>query len=189
MPTEPWFTYGVLPVLIFLARVLDVSLGTVRIVFLARGLKVAALIGFVEVLIWLTAIGQIMQNLQNPACFMAYAAGFASGNLAGLWLEGKLAVGSQIVRVLLRAPCPELIDALRAKGMGVTVVPAEGKNGPVQLLFSVVRRADIPDVLRLVSQHAPRAFYTIEDVRALAEGIFPGTPRTDVHMQPLPLRK
>src|SRR5688572_1791784 len=99
MPTEAWFTYGVLPLLIFLARVLDVSLGTVRIVFLARGLKVAALIGFVEVLIWLTAIGQIMQNLQNPACFMAYAAGFASGNLAGLWLEAKLAVGSQIVRV------------------------------------------------------------------------------------------
>ena len=174
MPDTPLFTFLVLPLLIFCGRVLDVSLGTVRIVFLARGLRVAALIGFFEVLIWLVAIGQIMQNLTNPVCFLAYAGGFASGNLAGLWLENKLAVGSQIVRVLLRAPAPDLVTALRARDIGVTVVPAEGRSGPVQLLFSVVRRQDVPVVLALVTEMAPRAFYTIEDVRAVAEGICPG---------------
>jgi uncharacterized protein YebE (UPF0316 family) len=174
VPDGPLFAWVVLPLLIFVGRVLDVSLGTVRIVFLARGLRLAALIGFFEVLIWLLAIGQIMQNLDNPACFLAYAGGFASGNLAGLWLEGKLAVGTQIVRVLLRAPSPALVEALRAKDFGVTIVPAEGRTGPVQLLFSVVRRQDVPEVLALVTEHAPRAFYTIEDVRSVAEGIFPG---------------
>lgn len=182
MPDTPLFAWVILPLLIFCGRVLDVSLGTVRIVFLARGLRLAALIGFFEVLIWLLAIGQIMKNLDQPICFMAYAAGFASGNLAGLWLEGKLAVGTQIVRVLLRAPAPALIDALRARDIGVTIVPAEGRAGPVQFLFSVCRRQDVPDVLRLVAEHAPRAFYTIEDVRAVAEGIFPR--RTGAELMP-----
>ena len=88
------FTFVLLPVLIFLARVLDVSFGTIRIIFISRGQKLLApLIGFFEILIWLVAIGKVMQNLGNVYCHIAYAGGFAAGNFTGMWIEEKLAMG------------------------------------------------------------------------------------------------
>jgi len=81
------FAWVVLPVLIFIARVADVSLGTVRVIFITRGLKYfAPIVGFLEILIWLLAIGQIMRNLSHPICYIAYAGGFATGNYVGIWI-------------------------------------------------------------------------------------------------------
>ncbi|MBM3316827.1 MAG: hypothetical protein FJY75_03145, partial [Candidatus Eisenbacteria bacterium] len=94
LPETALFQYGVLPLAIVVARVIDVSLGTVRVILLNRGMRyLAPLLGFFEVLIWLLAIGQIMQNLSNWACYLAYATGFALGNFTGLWIEGRLAMG------------------------------------------------------------------------------------------------
>jgi hypothetical protein len=96
------YAWVVLPILIFLARVIDVSLGTLRIIFIARGRrKLAPLLGFFEVLIWIVVVSQVMQNLHSPLSFIAYAAGFATGNYVGMWIEDKLAIGTLIVRVIV----------------------------------------------------------------------------------------
>ena len=88
------FTFIILPILIFIARVCDVSIGTMRIIFISRGAKILApLLGFFEILIWLVAIGKVMQNLDNIACYVAYAGGFATGNFVGIRIEEKLAMG------------------------------------------------------------------------------------------------
>ncbi len=165
-----WFQYLVLPLLIFLARVIDVSVGTIRVILLNRGMRMAApLLGFFEVIIWLLAIGQIMKNLSNPACYLAYAAGFASGNYVGMLLEVKLAMGLAMVRVMVSADATRLRRFLAKAGYRVTLIRAEGSRGPVEILFTVVRRRHLPRVIGLIQRLNPKAFYTIEDVRYASE--------------------
>lgn len=95
------WTWVIIPCFIFIARILDVTLGTVRIIFVSKHMKsLAPLLGFFEVLIWLLAIGQIMQNLTNPINYLAYAAGFAMGNFVGIQIESRLAMGVVLIRVL-----------------------------------------------------------------------------------------
>jgi uncharacterized protein YebE (UPF0316 family) len=97
------FGYLILPLLIFFARICDVSIGTMRIIFVSKGKKnIAPLLGFFEVLIWIIVISKIMQNLNNYVNYVAYAAGFATGNLVGMIIEEKLAVGVQMIRVCCR---------------------------------------------------------------------------------------
>jgi uncharacterized protein YebE (UPF0316 family) len=170
--------------LIFSARVADVSLGTLRIAFISKGEKsLAPLIGFVEMLIWLVAISQIMQNLNNAAYYLAYAGGFSTGIFCGLRLEERIALGSRFVRTVTGLDVHDLIDALRAAGFGVTAVGAEGHSGQVKILFSVVKRPDVPHYMAIVAKHHPEAFSTVEEVRSVERGVFrAGTGR-------LPLRK
>ena len=169
-----FFMWVVLPLLIFCARVVDVTLGTLRIVFVSRGLKyLAPLVGFVEVIIWLLAIRVIMQNLNNPICYFAYGAGFAMGNYVGIHLEKKMAVGRGIIRIITRKDASELIDALRQEGFGVTSLVAQGSLGDVNVIFMVIRRADFEKIVGLVQKYNPQAFYTLEDVRYVSEGVFP----------------
>ena len=168
------FNWIVVPLLIYFARVVDVSLGTMRIISLSRGLrKVAPVFGFVEILIWLFAIRQIFNHLNNPACYLAYAGGFASGIYTGMWIEQKLAMGLRVIRVITRLDATDLIEGLRKLGYGVTAVDAEGNRGKVKLIFTIVKRADISSVTKMIKQFNPKAFYSIEDVRAASEGIFP----------------
>ena len=128
------FTLILLPVLIFLARVLDVSFGTIRIIFISRGRKyLAPVIGFFEILIWLVAIGKVMQNLDNVFCYVAYAGGFAAGNFTGMWIEEKLAMGTLIVQIITRQDASALMGSLKSSGFGVTAVPAQGTTGQVHL--------------------------------------------------------
>ncbi len=168
------YLWVLLPWLIFAARVLDVSLGTMRIVFVSRGLKVLApLVGFFEVIIWLLAIRVIMQNLNNVACYIAYGAGFAMGNYVGIYLEKKLALGRVILRIITRKDAGKLIEVLREEGFGVTSVKAQGGDGDVSLIFMVIRRSDFLTVRELIRTYNPHAFYTLEDVRFVSEGTFP----------------
>jgi uncharacterized protein YebE (UPF0316 family) len=168
------FMWVVLPLLIFLSRVVDVSLGTIRIIFVSRGIKyLAPIVGFFEVIIWLLAIRIIMQNLNNPMCYIAYGAGFGTGNYIGIFLERKMAVGRGILRIITRKDATELIQTLRAQGIGVTSLIAEGSDGPVNLIFMVIRRLDFKRITELVQKFNPQAFYTLEDVRFVSEGIFP----------------
>jgi len=163
-----WFIYGLLPLLIFISRIMDVTLDTLRIVFISRGNKtIAPILGFFEILIWLIAITRIMQNLDNVTTYIAYAAGFATGNYIGLKVEERLALGTQIIRVITGKDASELIESLRNNGFGVTAVDAEGKNGPVHIIFLIAKRQVIGEVISLVNHHNPKAFYSIEDVRSV----------------------
>ncbi len=168
------FRWVVLPVLIFVARILDVSIGTIRIVFVSRGDKlIAPLLGFFEVLIWLLAIGQIIQNLSNVFCYLAFAGGFAAGTFIGLLIEEKLAIGALVVRVITKKDATELIGNLRASHFGVTSIPAEGESGKVDVIYTVIQRRALGDVLEIIKRFNPRAFYSIENVRSVSEGVFP----------------
>lgn len=165
-----WFTYGLLPLLIFFSRIVDVTLDTLRIVFISRGNKtIAPVLGFFMILIWLIAITRIMENLDNITTYIAYAAGFAVGNYVGLTVEERLAMGTQIIRVITGQNAPELIKSLREQGFGVTALDAEGKNGPVHVLFLIVKRQVVKDIITIINQHNPKAFYSIEDVRSVKQ--------------------
>lgn len=169
---SPIFTWVILPLLIFMARVVDVSIGTLRIAFLARGEKtLAPLLGFFEVLIWLLAIGQIFRHLDNFLCYLGYAGGFAMGNYVGLIMEEKLAFGTQIIRIIVRDDGQKLIDAFRRKGWGVTVVAGKGATGDVRILFAVLKRKEIAQALEILNKLHPQAFYTIEDIHSTREKI------------------
>src|SRR5262245_7219478 len=110
-----------LPVLVFLAETCVVTLSTLRIIFVARGLKfLASGIGFFEITIWLFAIGQIMRHLDHIGCFLGFAAGFTLGNWLGVLIEKKLALGTQVVRVITSHDASELMEGLKAAGFGVT---------------------------------------------------------------------
>lgn len=163
-----WFVYGLLPLLIFFSRIVDVTLDTLRIVFISRGNKVLApILGFFEILIWLAAITRIMENLDNLTTYFAYAAGFAVGNYVGLRVEEKLAMGMQIIRIITGRNASELIESLREKGFGVTAVDAEGKEGPVHVIFLITKRQVAKEVISIVNNYNPKAFYSIEDVRSV----------------------
>jgi uncharacterized protein YebE (UPF0316 family) len=130
-----------LPVLVFVAEMLVVTFGTLRIIFVARGCKLLApALGFFEVIIWLFAIGQVMTNLTNGWCFLAFAVGFTVGNYLGILIEKKLALGLVQVRIITPEPADDLLNALRDSQFGVTCLKGEGASGPVNVLVTVVRR-------------------------------------------------
>jgi len=151
---------------IFCARVIDVSIGTMRIIFLTRGLKtLSALIGFFESLIWIVAISQVMNNVNSWAAYLAFAGGFASGNVVGIWLEEKIALGTLVIRIITQRNASALINAMRVAEYHVTRIDAEGGQGQVMVLFTIVRRKQLPEVISLIRRHNPQALYTVENVR------------------------
>ena len=171
---DTWaFTWVVLPLLIFLARVMDVSIGTLRVIFVSKGYKFyAPLLGFFEVIIWLLAIGQIMQHLDNFMAFIAYGLGFATGNYVGIFLEEKMSLGTVVLRIIPKKETIELINALRESDFGVTAVDIEGKSGRQKMIFMILKRKDLKDALEIVHTYNPNAFYTVEDIRSVREGYF-----------------
>ncbi len=167
------FSYLVLPVLIFLARIADVSLGTIRIIFVSKGMKnVAPLIGFFEVLIWLLAISRIFQDLDNWIAYIAYAGGFAAGNYFGMLLEERLAIGHEIIRVITKSEANLLVETLKDKGFGVTSIKAHGVEGEVGVVFIIVKRSMVKSVLEIINNYNPRALYTIESIRLVNLEVF-----------------
>lgn len=168
------FKWLILPLFIFLARVLDVSLGTIRIVFVSRGLKYfAPVVGFIEVIIWLLAIRVIMQNLNNFVCYIAYGAGFGMGTFIGILIEKKLAIGRSIIRIITQNNATTLINYLRSEGYGVTSQEAQGTRGQVNIIYMVIRRHDYEKIAETIQRFNPKAFYTMEDASLVSEGIFP----------------
>ncbi len=177
--TSETFGLFVLPVLIFCARILDVSLGTLRIVFISRGWKhISPLIGFFEVLVWLLAVSQIMQNLGNWVNYVAYAGGFAAGTYVGLCMEEKLAMGNLMVRIITKKNPKKLLEYIRTEGYGATVVHAMGGKGASKIILTIVKRKDLDETLKLIRKFNPRAFYSVEDVRAVSNGKFTGRSHT-----------
>jgi uncharacterized protein YebE (UPF0316 family) len=167
------FSYVMMPILIFLARICDVSIGTMRIIFVSKGKRnIAPILGFFEVLIWITAISKIMENLDHYINFIAYAAGFATGNLVGMIIEEKLAMGILMIRIFAHERGNELVQSLNIQGFGTTVVEAHGARENIHLIYSIVKRNELANVLGIITKLNPKAFYTIEDVKAVNEGIF-----------------
>jgi uncharacterized protein YebE (UPF0316 family) len=180
---------GLVPVLIFLAEVCVVAVSTLRIIFSARGMKfLAPLLGFFEVMTWLFAISQIMQNLNDPACFLAFGLGFTVGIHLGIRIEKKLAMGSAVVRVITRRDPGELVEGLRAADFGVTTLPGEGATGPVRVILTVVKRRELGRVVALIKQIEPGAFYSVEELQLTVAGVGPARRAALDGLLPNPFR-
>jgi len=170
---SPLFTWVFLPLLIFFARIMDVSIGTLRLIFVSKGYKFyAPLLGFFEVIIWLLAIGQIMQHLDNFLCYFAYGLGFATGNYLGIYLDEKMSLGTVLIRVVPKMDTTNLINQLREQSFGASLVDIEGMTGKLKMIFTIVKRKDLKEVLGIIQEHNPQAFVTIEDVKTAREGYF-----------------
>jgi uncharacterized protein YebE (UPF0316 family) len=163
------FAYIALPVLIFFARISDVTLGTLRIIFVSRGNKtVAPILGFFEVLIWVIAISNIIQHLDNIYCYLAWASGFATGNFIGMRIEERLAIGVNLVRIITKKEDEQLISELYNNGFGATVIDARGKDGEVHVIYTVVKRKEVQKLTELIELYNPNAFFLVEDVRSVS---------------------
>jgi uncharacterized protein YebE (UPF0316 family) len=172
--SDSLFNWVVLPILIFFARMCDVSLGTLRNVFIGKGLKrVVPIVAFFEVLIWLVSVGQIMKNLHNPICYIAFAGGYATGTYVGMYIERRLALGLLVLRIITAQDSRQLILALTEANVGITVVDGHGAKGPVKIIFTIIKRIDLIKIRDLIKKHNPNAFYTIEDIRHANLGVFP----------------
>ncbi len=168
------FSLIILPLLIFTARVLDMTLGTIRIIFVSRGRKfLAPIFGFFEIIIWLFAIGQIMQHLTNITYYLAYALGFTTGIFVGITIEEKMAMGTVVVRIITKKDAHELIEYLKSAGYGVTSFDGQGGTGQVKLIYTTIKRKDTNSVVEIIKMFNPKAFFSIEEVRLANEGIFP----------------
>jgi uncharacterized protein YebE (UPF0316 family) len=165
-----WFTYGIVPLLIIIARIFDVTLNTLRIIYLSKGYRsLVPILGFFEVLIWLLAVTRIFQDLDNWVSYIAYPLGFAIGNYVGMRIEERLAIGVELIRIITKKDPRNLIDALRDNGFSVTALSAEGSKGEVGILYSIINRKSLQKFVKLIQEFNPKAFYTIEDVRFVSQ--------------------
>jgi uncharacterized protein YebE (UPF0316 family) len=168
-----YYSWVILPLIIFLSRMCDVTLGTLRHVFIAKGFKkIVPFLGFFEVLIWIVVVAQVMKNLNNVACYIAFASGFAMGTYLGLIIEERLALGLQVIRIITNQNCDDLLLAFKEEEHGVTLVDAYGGKGPVKMIFTIIQRQDVQWVVGLIRQHNPNAFYSVEEIKDTSQGIF-----------------
>jgi uncharacterized protein YebE (UPF0316 family) len=172
-----YYNWIILPCIIFFSRVCDVSLGTLRHVFISKGFrKIVPILGFFEVLIWIVVVAQIMKNLNNFACYLGWAGGFATGTYVGLRIEERLALGLQVIRIISNQNFDPLIKALKKENHGVTIVDAQGAVGPVKMIFTIIKRKNVRSVEKLIMQYNPTAFYSIEDIKNANQGVFNQVP-------------
>lgn len=168
-----WYVWVLLPMLIFCSRIVDVSLGTVRVILVSKGIKyLAPLIGFFEVILWLLAIGQVMKNMNNFMCYIAYGGGFATGTFVGIYLEEKLSIGLVIFRIITHKDASFLIDFLKSENYGITVLDGAGAKGSVKIIFTVVERQQSKLIIQAIHRFNPNAFYSLDDVKYANEGVF-----------------
>ncbi|MFX1374782.1 MAG: DUF2179 domain-containing protein [Promethearchaeota archaeon] len=173
------FSLILLPILIFLARVSDVTLGTLRIVFISQGRrKLAPIVGFFEIFIWLLAIGQIINDLTNIIYYFAYAGGFAMGNYIGLLVENKISLGLLSLHIILKSNPDKLIEILKENGYGLTSMTAEGVKGNVKLLIIIIKRKNLSNIMTLIKEVTPDVFISVENVQSVRGGIFPLREKT-----------
>jgi uncharacterized protein YebE (UPF0316 family) len=161
--------------LIFCLRLVDVSLGTVRLLMIGRGQrKIAPLLGFVEVTIWVIAISQVITNLDNIINILAYSGGFAAGTLVGMWIEDKLPLGHVGISIVSTTQGQEIARKLRQADYGVTELIGSGQSGVVNLITTIVTRKDVKDVFQLVNQTDPRSFIAVDDMKVVKRGYMHG---------------
>lgn len=158
---------------IFALRVSDMTLDTLRLLFVVRGKKtIAWILGFCQSVIFVIAITSVLQNLDNPLNVIGYAAGFATGNVVGMFIEERLAIGHVQLSIISSGRGPALAEALRQAGFAVTEIPARGKDGVVSMLSISVRRREVEQVEEIIRQQDPSAFVIAEEVRPIRRGFW-----------------
>ena len=171
-----WYVWVGLPLLIFLARVFDVTLGTLRIIFTSRGLrKLAPALGFIETFVWIIAVSSLVKHAQNVVAYIGYASGFAMGTFVGMFLEDKLAVGTVTMRAIIKRDPKELIKTMLDAGFGVTTLDGEGGVGKVKIIYTTLKRQDLPVAIEIFHRLLPGAFLSVEEVRSTEQGVFPAS--------------
>jgi uncharacterized protein YebE (UPF0316 family) len=159
--------------LIFVLRVGDMSLDTVRVLFVVRGRKgLAWTLGFCQSIIFVVAITSVLSNLKNPLTVVGYAAGFATGNVVGMLIEERLAIGHSQITIISSNRGAIIAEQLRTSGFGVTEIPARGKNGTVSVLHCSVQRKDLDRAETIILEADNEAFVTVEDMRPLRRGFW-----------------
>lgn len=160
--------------LIFFARVVDVTLATIRTLMVVQGRKAqAAMIGFFEVGIYITVLGKVVSGLDNPFNLLAYCAGYAAGNYVGITIENKIALGNLSAQIILKtAQNNEIVDILRENGFGVTIIQGQGIKGPKDVLSIVLNRKDLNKLKKLIYQYEKDAFITVSSINPISGGYF-----------------
>lgn len=159
------------PVIIFCLRVVDVSMSTTRVLLLMRGARrIVPVLAFFETLVWIFGVGNAIRHLDSQWHLLGYAGGFACGNIMGMWLEEKVAFGFATVRIISRDPKVDVAQALRDHGFGVTEFRGQGREGDVEIVFTVVRRRDLPRVKDEVIRLDANAFLTVEEPKSIYRG-------------------
>lgn len=160
-------------VAIFIAKMIEVSMATLRNVLNNRGEKLkGAFIGFFEVLIWLLVVSNVLDTItEDPFKVVVYCLAFSVGNYLGITIENKLAIGtSNIMAIIQEEKRDELTKALRDKGFGVTIVEGQGMEQTVDMLMIYLKRKCVPEAIDLIRQYCPNAMITVNDVRQLRNG-------------------
>lgn len=172
--------YSYLPLLIFFARICDVTLGTLRIIFVSKGMKkVAPFLGFFEVFIWIVVISELLTKANDWISYIAYAGGYATGNYIGMLIEERIAMGIYLVRVFTLRDGSELVKKLNKNNFGATCLKGKGVEKEVDIVEAVVDRKNMTRVETIVKDFDENAFFVVEDVRSTQKGIFP-TKKTGI---------
>ncbi len=167
--TYPWL----LPIVIFFGRICDVTLGTLRIIFVSKGeRKKAPIVGFFEVFIWVVIISQIFSHANSLISYLAYAGGYATGNFIGILVENKIAFGYVLFRVYTKKDGHQLAQLLNKSNFGSTFIKGEGAVSEVDIIETVVSRKSQRKVTKIIDDFDSNAFYLIEDIRSKQKGIF-----------------
>lgn len=157
--------------LIFFARVIDVSMGTLRVLFLVRGRRLlAATIGLFEVTIYLMALGYVVGRLNDPFSVFIYALGFATGNVVGSIIEEKVALGQVIAQVITLKEPLQLAESLRASGFGVTITEGQGREGCHPILHIGIPRKQLKTLYKTVNEWDKDAFVVFQEARSIYGG-------------------
>lgn len=169
-----FFDFVFLPLMIFVARVSDVTLATVKLMFVVNNArKIAAFLGFFEALITILALSRIMQDASNMAAYVMYAAGFAAGTYIGMRIEEKLAYGSVVIRVISKKIPDSLLEYLASNQHRYSMVDANDQSGNTQILFTVCKRSRVSAFLKNLESTAPEALYTIEGLKQVSHDLLP----------------
>ncbi|UCF28266.1 MAG: DUF2179 domain-containing protein [Chloroflexota bacterium] len=166
---EAWLSAG----LIFLLRVTDMSLDTLRVLFVMRGRKaIAWILGFFQAVVYVIAIASVLRDLTNPLNIIGYASGFATGVVLGMAIEERLAIGHVHMRIISSHRGTGVAERLRLEGYAVTEVPARGKDGMVTMLNCSVLRKDVKKIGLMVNEVDEEAFITSEEIRPIRRGFW-----------------
>lgn len=158
---------------IFIARIADVSMGTMRTILLVKGQrKIASMLGFFEVMIFLIVLGKVVGNIDKPVLILAYCLGYAVGNIVGSKIEEKLSIGRVVAQVIVKDMLEELVESLRGAGFGVTIFEGEGKEGKSYMLNIILNRKQVRKLNEIIDNCDCGAFITTMDVRSSLGGYF-----------------
>ena len=159
--------------LIFVLRVLDIAAATLRMLMVVRGRKLNAwALGFIQAMLFVLAIQAVLSDLGSWINIIAYAMGFATGTVVGMWIEERIAIGFKHLRIISSRRGLELAEYLRQQGYAVTEVSGRGKDGTVSLLNCTVQRKDMQQIKMLVKQIDEQAFITADDVIPVSRGFW-----------------